>query len=102
MIYRMVSYRVKPEALAEVEQAIQEFIRAFKEAEPHAFYLAYRTPEETEFVHFMAFPDADAEAFHQKAPHTQRFVGVLYPNAERMPQFTNLSLLAASHQEEFK
>jgi hypothetical protein len=44
----------------------------------------------------MELPDAEAEAYHQKAPHTMKFVEVRYPSCEVQPRFTELRLLEST------
>ena len=44
----------------------------------------------------MECPVAQAEAYHQKAPHTMKFVEVLYPNCEVQLRFTDLRLLEST------
>jgi quinol monooxygenase YgiN len=44
----------------------------------------------------MGFPDSQAEAQHQKAPHTLEFVEALYPNCEVQPRFTDLELIEST------
>lgn len=96
MIRKITTYKVKSDKLEEVEQAIAEFVASIRENEPRTSYAAYRTDEENTYFHIMEFPDAQAEAYHQKAPHTMKFVEVLYPNCEVQPHFTELSLLGTT------
>lgn len=48
----------------------------------------------TTYFHIMEFPDAEAEAYHQKATHTMKFVDGPDPNCEVQPHFMELTLLA--------
>ncbi|HZD56666.1 MAG TPA: antibiotic biosynthesis monooxygenase [Anaerolineales bacterium] len=96
MIRKITTYKVRGDKLREVEQAIVEFVASIGENEPRTFYAAYRTDEENTYFHIMEFPDAQAEAYHQKAPHTMKFVDVLYPNCEVQPHFMELTLLEST------
>ena len=95
MVRKMASYQVKPEMVTAIEAAIGEFVTAILEAEPGTTYTAYRIHGENCFVHFMAFPDQDAEESHQTAAYTLKFVQVLYPNCEIQPQFFDLDLISS-------
>jgi quinol monooxygenase YgiN len=96
VIHKITKYKVKADKVGEVEQAIAEFVASIRENEPRTAYAAYRTDEENTYFHSMEFPDAQAEAYHQKAPHTMKFVEVLYPNCEVQPHFTELRLLEST------
>jgi quinol monooxygenase YgiN len=100
MIRKIVRYQVRKEKIPEVELAIQNFVNSISTEEPQTIYTAYRTQDETIFFHFMAFPSPEAEANHQQAQHTLRFVEALYPNCEILPEFEELSLLVASRPME--
>ena len=63
--------------------AVAEFVAAIRDHEPETTYEAYRRGDTLSFVHFMAFPDAQAEHQHQTAPYTQRFVELLDPAPAR-------------------
>lgn len=94
MIVKQVTYKVHPEKLDAVLEAIERFVRAVAEHEPSTVYAAYRDNEEpTAFVHLMRFPDAQAEEAHRQAPYTDQFVEVLYPSCEEEPVFRDLRLL---------
>ena len=100
MIRKIAKYKVRREALAAVEAAIHEFVTAISQAEPDTTYTAFRTGDETTFIHFMEFPDSKAETHHQKAPYTLKFVEVLYPKCEIQPEFTDLIPMSTSKQDE--
>ncbi len=100
MIQKTAEYRVDEDKLQLVEGAIREFVAAIAREEPQTYYAAYRSGDGADFIHFMAFPDASAEAFHRSAPHTLRFVEVLYPACEEQPRFTDLhSVASTNHQQ---
>lgn len=93
MIIKMVHYKVRPENLEEVRQAIKDFVVGIATIEPATRYDAYQGEDEFSFVHWMAFPGEKEEKYHQSAPHTMKFVDILYPSCEQMPVFTDLKLL---------
>ncbi len=91
MITKIVTYRVRPEALPLVLDTIRRFVVAIQEHEPATRYDAFQYKENpTEFVHTMSFPDPEAERAHQMAAYTAKFVEVLYPNCEVLPRFQDL------------
>lgn len=93
MIRKIARYTVRPGKLPEVEDAIKKFVAAVSRAEPETIYTAYRIEDGVTFIHFMAFPDAEAERNHQTAPYTKNFVEALYPNCEEEPSFMALTLV---------
>ncbi len=95
MIRKVAQYEVKKVEVRVVEQAIIEFVAAITQNEPHTFYEAYQGGDGVSFIHFMAFPDQDAEK-HMTATYTMKFVGVLYPQCEAAPIFTDLKLVRSS------
>ena len=96
MIRKVAQYKVKKAEVRGVEQAIIEFVAAITQNEPHTFYEAYQGGDGVSFIHFMAFPDQDAENQHMTATYTTKFVGVLYPTCEAAPTFTGLKLVRSS------
>ena len=53
-VHMMAIYRIHPEKLEEVEQAVSEFVAAVKENEPEVlFYEAYRGRGDVSFFHIM-------------------------------------------------
>jgi quinol monooxygenase YgiN len=90
MIRKMATYRVKKESLVAVIRAVREFVQAVQEQEPETVYTAYRAGGGTDFVHFMAFVDEEAEQLHRAAPYTKKFTDLLYPACETEPVFTEL------------
>lgn len=96
MIRKVAQYKVKKAELKIVEQAIIEFVDAIAQNELHTVCEAYQGGDEISFIHFMSFPDQDAEKRHQTAAHTMRFVDVLYPRCEVAPTFTDLKLVRSS------
>ena len=100
MIRKLANYRIDPESLEEVERAIKDFVSAIGKEEPETVYEAYRITDDVSFVHLMAFPNREAERAHQVAPHTTRFVDILYPYCEEQPTFLDVTLVKASGSSE--
>lgn len=99
MRHLMVRYRVKKNKVEVVKKAIREFVDAIRKKEAGTLvYEAFQEPDGASFVHFMTFRDARAEASHRKAEHTLKFVGVLYPNCEQDPVFTELRLVRSTQR----
>lgn len=96
MIRKVVRYQVKEAELRPVEQAITEFVDAIAQNEPYTVYEAYQSDDGVSFVHFMSFPNQEAEEKHQTATYTMKFVEVLYPRCEAAPVFTDLKLVRSS------
>ncbi len=98
MIYKIVHYKMKADKGDVAVKALESFIAGIVEDEPETFYEGYQADDGVSFVNIMAFPDETAEKYHQSAPHTQKFVEILYPNCEEMPAFTTLKLIKSTRQ----
>ncbi len=96
MIRKVAQYKVKKVEVRAVEQAIIEFVAAITQNEPHTFYEAYQSGDGVSFIHFMAFPDQDAEKKHLAAIYTMKVAEVLSPRCEAAPTFTGLKLVRSS------
>jgi quinol monooxygenase YgiN len=96
MIRKIARFKVRPDKIDAAQQAITTFVDAIKQHEPHTVYDAYQLEDGVSFLHFMAFPDADSEQAHQRAPYTLAFVDVLYPICEELPLFTDLRLVRSA------
>ena len=93
MIRKIVQYQVKKEKLNDVIQAVREFVEAVHDQEPETVYTAYRAGPGWDFVHFMAFPDEEAEILHQSAPYTLKLTDILSPACEQEPVYTELFVI---------
>ncbi len=93
----LVNYEVKPEHVETIKRAISEFIAGIQASEPNTFYEAFQqVAKPTAFTHFMIFNDIDAKTQHQDAPHTKKFVDILYPACTLEPVFTDLAAVAST------
>lgn len=91
MIRRVAEYTIREGELEVVEEAVRRFVAAVRSQEPATTYEAYRLGDGLSFLHFMAFPDEEAERAHQRAQYTTDFVDVLYPHCLEAPRFTELA-----------
>lgn len=96
MIHKIVHYKMKADKVDVAIEALEKFVAGIAADEPETFYEAYQSEDEVSFVNVMAFPDEMAEKYHQSAPHTMKFVDIIYPNCEEMPVFTTLKLVKST------
>jgi quinol monooxygenase YgiN len=96
MICKLARYQIRPGTEPEVLEAVREFVSAVRDAEPCTTYRAYQLDDRLSFVHYMVFPDAQAEEQHRQAAYTQRFVDRLYSCCEADPVFNRIETVAAA------
>ena len=99
MIRKMATYKIRKENLERVKEAIREFVEAIDKNEPDTIYDAYQADDGLTFIHLALFPDEPTEQVHRKAEYTDRFVEVLYPCCDELPQFTDLRLIKAAGEK---
>jgi quinol monooxygenase YgiN len=75
------TYRVKPESVAKVKRAIEEFVGYLQANEPGTqMYLAWQEKDDpTRFVHLFIFADAAAHARHGQSEAVKRFESIYAP-----------------------
>jgi quinol monooxygenase YgiN len=80
-IYETGAYRVRPEAVEKVKQAIVEFVDYVKANEPGSqMYLAWQERDDpTRFVHLFIFADAEAREKHGQSEAVRRFEAAYTP-----------------------
>ncbi|SRR5260370_23808449 len=80
-IQTIAEYRVRPEGVAAVKQAIEEFVPWVKKNEPCTrMYIAWQHQEDpTRFVHFFIFEDEAAHEAHSKSDAVKRFEAAYRP-----------------------
>ena len=74
-IYQTAHYRVKPQAIDKVKQAIQEFVDYVRANERGTrMYMAWQQQDDpTRFVHLFIFEDAAALTAHSESEAVKRF-----------------------------
>jgi quinol monooxygenase YgiN len=96
----MVRYRVEKGGVETARKAISEFIAMVRMNEAGTLsYDAFQV-DETGFVHFMTFRNAQAEQIHSSADYTNKFVDVLYPLCTEQPVFSEIRLVASNRAAE--
>ena len=80
-IYQTGGYRVKPEAVEKVKQAIKVFVRYVQETEPGTkMYLAWQEKKDpTRFNHLFIFENEAAQARHGQSAAVKQFESVYSP-----------------------
>jgi quinol monooxygenase YgiN len=80
-VYTIAQYRVKPQAVTKVKQAIEEFVRYIKKNEPRTLmYTAWQQKDDpARFVHFFIFADEAAHRAHGESDAVKRFQSVYAP-----------------------
>jgi quinol monooxygenase YgiN len=96
MICTLARYRIRTGTEEEVLEAVRALVSAVREAEPCTTYRAYRLDDGLSFVHYMVFPDMQAEEQHRQAAYTRRFAERLGPCCEDEPTFNRIETVAAA------
>ncbi len=80
-VYETGAYRVKPEAVGKIKQAIAEFVRHVAANEPDTqLYLAWQEKgDPTRFLHFFIFADEAAHKRHGESEAVERFIAAYAP-----------------------
>ena len=80
-IYQTATYQVKPQAVAKVERAIEEFVQYVKANEPGTqMYVAWQQQDDpTRFIHLFTFRDEAAQTIHSESEAVKRFESVYSP-----------------------
>lgn len=92
---KVVTYKVKDDAVDAALAAIKEFVEGIRSNEPRTNYQAYQIGEDkTQFMHTMVFPDTQAEEAHRNAPYTKVFVEILNPLCIDKPKFSDIEIVA--------
>ncbi|HLB60349.1 MAG TPA: antibiotic biosynthesis monooxygenase [Patescibacteria group bacterium] len=91
----LLTYKVKAEHIAEVKQAIVDFISAIEQFEDTIVsYESYQDVyNDASFIHFMVFPDEKGDEEHRNAPHTKKFITFVTARCIEAPVFTKLILV---------
>ena len=80
-IYQTATYQVRPQAVARVNQAIEEFVRYVKANEPGTrMYAAWqRQDDPTRFTHIFIFENEAALSIHSESEAVKRFESIYSP-----------------------
>ena len=96
MINKMVTFKVRKDALEEAKMLVREFVENIKlNEEDTLLYRAHQHANDpTQFVHFMTFADEYAERQHKDSNYAEEFVDMITPLCDEEIVITNLSRLA--------
>jgi len=80
-IYQTAIYQVRPQAVAKVKRAIEEFVQYVRANEPGTqMYVAWQQQSEpTRFIHLFIFKDANAQTIHSESAAVKRFESIYSP-----------------------
>ena len=80
-IYQTATYQVKPQAVAKVKRAIEEFVSYVRAHEPGTrMYVAWQQQDDpTRFIHLFIFEDGVAQTIHSESEAVNRFEAVYSP-----------------------
>ena len=80
-IYQTATYQVKPQAVAKVKRAIEEFVQYVQANEPGTrMYVAWQQQEDpTRFINLFIFEDAAAHTRHSESAAVKRFESIYSP-----------------------
>jgi len=80
-IYQTATYQVKPQAVAKVKRAIEEFVQYVRANEPGTqMYVAWQQHDDpTRFIHLFIFKDANAMTIHSESDAVKRFESIYSP-----------------------
>jgi len=101
-IYQTAHYRVKPEAVGRVRQAIEEFVAYVAAHEPSSLmYTAWQAKDDpTRFVHLFTFADEAAHEAHGASEAVRRFEAVYGPELVDGPVvFTDYDQVASNRAQ---
>ena len=80
-IYQTATYQVRPQAVAKVKQAIEDFVRYVRANEPGTrMYVAWQQQNDpTRFIHLFIFADETAMTIHSESDAVKRFESIYSP-----------------------
>jgi len=79
-------------------KAIREFIDYISKNEPgtQLYSALHETEDETSFMHYFIFDNAEAEEIHRTSEGVKRFTEILYPETIDGVEFTDYKLVAST------
>lgn len=80
-IHQTATYQVRPQAVAKVKQAIEDFVRYVRANEPGTrMYVAWQQQDDpTRFIHLFIFADEAAMTIHSESEAVKRFEAIYSP-----------------------
>ena len=95
-IYKTASFHVRHESLERCKEGILRFVAEIREGEPGtSLYVSLQDRNNpTHFIHFYAFDDEAAEAFHGASDITKRFSLFLTPELAGPVSFGDYRVVA--------
>jgi quinol monooxygenase YgiN len=99
-IYQTAHYRIRPQGVDKVKQAIVEFVDYVKKNEPGTtVYSAWQQEDDpTRFVHIFTFADEAAQTRHSESDAVKRFESLDSPELVGGPVVFTDYVLVASNQ----
>lgn len=96
MINKMVTYKVRKDAVDEVKMFVREFVENIKlNEEGTLLYRALQHSDDpTKFIHFMTFEDEYAEDQHRNSNYNEEFMSSIEEFCDGRIDITDLSRLA--------
>lgn len=103
MIQRIVTYRVREDAIDDALTAIEEFVAGIRAVEARTIsYHAYQYPHDpARFFHTMTFEDEEGRSIHVDTPHVRAFIERLYPLCVDPPAFEDIKIVASATDPRF-
>ena len=97
-IFQIAEYDVKPDAVARVKQAVQEFVHYVETNEPGTLlYTAWqRQDDPAHFTHLFIFEDDAAKETHGRSTAVKSFESVYSPELVGRVRFTNYDQVATN------
>jgi len=97
-IYKTITYDVKPEAIEEVEASMVEYVEAWNgSVGGNLWWTAKRQDKPGSYITVLAVTDEETDNSIVTSDWTAKFLGALYPNCIEPPTFTDLTMVATSH-----
>ena len=98
-IRQLARYQVRPQALARVRAAIDEFVAYVKAKEAGTFrYEVWQEKNDpTRFVHLFVFRDQAADQAHSESAEVKKFASILYPECLAPVEFIDYVEIASNH-----
>ena len=98
-LHQIARYQVRPQAIAKVKRAVEEFVRYVTENEPGTrLYMAWQEKDDpSRFVHFFIFADEAAHRKHGASDAVRTFESVYRPELVGGPVvFTDYEMVATN------